>query len=133
MKIKRYGLLRIVLFFAVILLSSYAIAQESPLIDSLKMRSQQLKDTLLIETLDELSWEYKYVTMDSAFHYANRALEIAKKIDYPKAIANSYNTLGSNYEYVSKLDSALYFYTKSLEIKRSINRCKGQKKFRLGI
>ncbi|MGB5982701.1 MAG: sensor histidine kinase [Nonlabens sp.] len=121
MKVFINGLFKVVILLVVILLSNFVIAQESVLIDSLKLRSEQVQDTLLIETLDELSWEYKYVTMDSAFHYANKALDLAKKIEYPKAIANSYNTLGSNYEYVSKLDSALYFYTKSLEIKRIIN------------
>lgn len=55
--------------------------------------------------------------MDSAFVYSKKALGLSKKINNQQSIANSYNTLGSNYEYISKLDSALYYYKKSLEYK----------------
>ena len=75
---------------------------------------------MLIDALDEISWEYKYVNMDSAFEYSKKALNLSKKINFKKGIANSYNTIGSNFEYISKLDSSLFYYEKSLTIKEEI-------------
>lgn len=111
---------KIVYIFLVLLSLSLKCQENSKLIDSLKQQLPTLQDTLLINKLDEISWEYKYINMDSAFVYSKKALALSKKINNQQSIANSYNTLGSNYEYVSKLDSALYYYKKSLEYKYSL-------------
>lgn len=100
---------------------SFCFSQETNLIDSLKLKSYQVQDTVLVDVYDEISWEYKNSNMDSAFFYAKKALSLAKQLKHQKTIANSYNTVGSNFEYISNFDSALYYYEKSLHIKEKIN------------
>lgn len=107
-------------FICFIFLFSINFYAQQKKIDSLKNILPTLTDTILVNVLDEISWEYKYVNMDSAFLYSKKALALAKKINNQKSIGNSYNTLGSNYEYISKLDSALFYYKKSLAYKNKL-------------
>ncbi len=115
-KLKEIGL-----FFILAVLSLQGYSQSSTRIDSLKNQIPSHKDTALIELLDEISWEYKYLDMDSAFNYAYQALALSEKINLRQAIANSYNTLGSNFEFIANYDSALYYHQKSLALKRDLN------------
>ncbi len=118
-KLTKSAMKRYILIF-LISFSFHIVSQENSKLDSLKNNLSKFTDTLLIDALDEISWEYKYVNMDSAFAYSKKALKLSKKINFKKGIANSYNTLGSNFEYISKLDSALFYYEKSLSIKEDI-------------
>ena len=108
-----------------VLLSLKSYSQSSETIDSLKSRIPTVQDTALIDLLDEISWEYKYLDMDSAFVYANKALKLSQKIELSQAIANSYNTLGSNFEFIANHDSALYYHQKSLALKKELNDAVG--------
>ena len=109
---------KVLIYFTFIFSINFYSQQKK--IDSLKNLLPTLTDTLLVNGLDEISWEYKYINMDSAFAYSNKALVVAKKINNQKSIANSYNTIGSNFEYISKLDSALYYYKQSLVYKNKL-------------
>lgn len=89
-------------------------------IDSIKKVINFQQDTILIQSLDELSWLYKRVDLDSSLYFAKRALFESKLIANPKAMALSYNSLGTIFEGKSMLDSALYYHKKSLEIKSKL-------------
>ncbi|MFK8060933.1 MAG: sensor histidine kinase [Polaribacter sp.] len=108
-------------FLGLLFLSFFSsFSQDNKLIDSLKIKNNSLQDTLLVDNLDKLAWEYKNINKDSAMFYAKKALNLAKKLNNKSSIANSYNTIGSNFEYVSNLDSAFFYYEKSLSIKFEI-------------
>lgn len=113
-------------FFIVFLfLSTFSFSQNNKLIDSLKRQVKTLQDTILVDALDKISWEYKNINSDSAFIYARKALVESIKINNKKSIAHSYNTLGSNFENISSLDSALFYYDKSLNIKLALKDFNG--------
>ena len=91
------------------------------IIDSLKITLQTKKDTSLIKTLDEISWQFKAINIDSALNYAKKSIILAERLEYDKLTALVYNTLATVYEAKSELDSALYFHKKSLTIKINTN------------
>src|SRR5690606_6227879 len=94
-------------------------------LDSLLSVSKTQKDPSLINTLNEISWEFKNANMDSAFYYARKALKISKNINSKKAIAFSYNSLASSFDNIGELDSALVYHKKSLDIKIEIKNNEG--------
>lgn len=100
-------------------------AQSNKRLDSLLHVSKTQKEIPLISTLNEISWEFKNSNLDSAFHYARKALKISHKIKSKKAIAFSYNSLASSFESVGELDSALVYHNKSLDIKLEIDNPEG--------
>lgn len=118
----RKGLLSTILI--VFTLSSFAQSNGKRL-DSLLNVSKTQKDLSLINTLNEISWEFKNSNMDSAFYYARKALEISQNIQSKKAIAFSYNSLASCFDNIGELDSSLVYHKKSLDIKLEINNNEG--------
>jgi signal transduction histidine kinase len=118
----RKGLLSTILI--VFTLSSFAQSNGKRL-DSLLNVSKTQKDLSLINTLNEISWEFKNANMDSAFYYARKALEISQNIQSKKAIAFSYNSLASCFDNIGELDSSLVYHKKSLDIKLEINNNEG--------
>ena len=80
---KNIFLLISILFFSI---SNYA---QNKRLDSLINLSKSAKDTLLIKTLNEISWEYKSSNVDTALFYAKSALEKSLEIDGKKSIADS--------------------------------------------
>lgn len=118
----RKGLLSTIL--VVFTLSSFA-QNNGKRLDSLLSVSKTQKDLSLISTLNEISWEFKNVNMDSAFYYARKALEISQSIQSKKAIAFSYNSLASCFDNIGELDSSLVYHKKSLDIKLEIKNNEG--------
>jgi tetratricopeptide (TPR) repeat protein len=96
-------------------------AQQSKMLDSLLKAAKSDSGIQLVQTLNEISWEYKNSNADSALVYGKKALNVAKSIQGQKAIAASYNSIATSFEAMSKLDSALAYHKKGLEIKTQIN------------
>ncbi len=100
---------------AFILLSLFfldIIAQESPIVDSLKTRIKKCKtDSARCYELDVLAKEYMDVTPDSGIIYANKSLFLAKKIKKYQYQVDALVTLGIVYrergEYNRAIDSLL--------------------------
>ncbi|MEO9572213.1 MAG: sensor histidine kinase [Polaribacter sp.] len=105
------------LFFTICSLESQSIRKK---IDSLKQEVKILKDTSLIQTLNEISWLYKRIDIDSSLIFSKKALLISKKLNNDKLTALAYNNLGTIYESKSLLDSALFCHKRSFEIKTKI-------------
>lgn len=98
-----------------------SIAQQNKRLDSLLKASKSETGVQLVQTLNEISWEYKNSVADSGLVYGKKALAVSKSIKDKKAIAASYNSIAISFEAMSKLDSALVYNKKSLEIKTQIN------------
>lgn len=92
-------------------------AQEKHSIDSLfSILNTEIKDTLRVNILNELSILYFNIDTDSTIYFAKKANRIAKNKNYSKGEALSFSSLGKVYAYNSNYDSALLFLNKSLLI-----------------
>lgn len=78
-------------------------------------KSQQGID--LIQSLNDLSWVYKNIDVDSSMLFAKMALAESESIDNDLAKASSYNSIASAYEAKGQLDSSLTYHNKSLDLK----------------
>ncbi len=73
--------------------------------------------------LSNISYIYQLEQQnEKALEYALQGLDIDKQINNPRAIAESYNIIGTIYLNQSKLDSALNYYDKALGVGSSDNR-----------
>ncbi|NUM51079.1 MAG: tetratricopeptide repeat protein [Flavobacteriales bacterium] len=96
-------------------------SQQTTLIDSLQnLYNKATHDTIRVELLNDLSWEWNTVDYNKAKRFANKALQISLNNNFQRGIATSYNMLASVYDYSAKYDSAIYFYDKALEIRRKL-------------
>lgn len=105
----------IILSMYLILFSSNCAAQQTQ-IDSLKAMVTKSSDSLRIVVLNELSWHYKSIHVDSAEHYARKALRLSKQQHNQALLANSLNSLGSAKQAAGQYDSALYFLNESIRL-----------------
>ncbi|RAJ07980.1 signal transduction histidine kinase [Arenibacter echinorum] len=108
---KRQGLI----FLLAILTILKCYAQQKKL-DSLLRVSTTQNGELLVGTLNEISWQYRNIHLDSALVYARTALLEAKKTNKKKLYASAYNSIASAYQAKADYDSAIYFHSKSLSI-----------------
>ena len=92
-KLKAYFLLLMLLIFA----SRGIAAQEkltNPTIDSLKSVLQSVEGTQRVDLLNHIGYNYYYFNNDSTATYAQRALELAEKLDYQKGLSEAQRIMG---------------------------------------
>ncbi|MBL4655223.1 MAG: hypothetical protein JKY33_05315, partial [Bacteroidia bacterium] len=89
-----------------LLINNYQLsfAQQSK-VDSLKAElKKELSDTTRIKALNDLGWEIKYQTPDTAILLGKQALKLSESVmlsgvkGWQKGIANSYSNLGVHYK-----------------------------------
>ena len=101
----------------------------------LTMLPMYAEDINKIDILDDLSYDYTTVNPELGIKYGLQELELAKKLNNNKAIANAYNQIGLNYRFRSDYPNALEFHKKALslfeDIRDTINI--GQAKSNIGI
>lgn len=71
-------------------------------------------DTLKVERLLLISM-YEVGDIRTELNYAMQGLAIAEKINYHKAIPRALAAVAANYQLLSKLDSAIYYYKASID------------------
>lgn len=91
-------------------------------IDSMKvvLNAHHLSDTNQVRIIYRISDAYKGVNTDSAMHYSNRGLTVAKENKWPKGIAALYDNLGSLYSNNGNYKKAIQYYDAALKINRQI-------------
>lgn len=109
----------------ILLLTTFAQSQNSKRLDSLLLEVDLKQKLPLVNILNEISWEFKNVNIDSAIYYANKSLKISNKLNDKKAIASSYNSLANCYDALGKLDSAQVYHNKSLDLKLQVGHLVG--------
>lgn len=85
--------------------------------DSLLAIYKTQQGTDLVQSLNELSWVYKNIDVDSSMLFARQALVESTPLNNTAAIAASYNSIASAFEAIGLLDSALAYHLKSLDLK----------------
>lgn len=69
-----------------------------------------------VNTLNKIAWNISYNDFQLGIDYANKSIELAKKINYEKGLSNAYNTLGTIYSDLGMYDEAIKFYSLTLKI-----------------
>jgi signal transduction histidine kinase len=102
-----------------------SIIAQQHVIDSIEKMIPGQKDTVLAKSYNELTWQYRTVDQEKAIEYGNKAIELGKKTNFDKAIAQAYNDLGIIYYDKQDFINAIAAYKKAFEIRRRLNDQKG--------
>jgi two-component system, NtrC family, sensor kinase len=101
----------VVLFFPIILFG------QNKFIDSIQSKLNVITtDTGRVEAFSDLCFYYRYVNIDSAIYFGNKAYELSLKIKFLQGQAHSLNDLGLAYREYGDLSKALGLHLKSLII-----------------
>ena len=93
----------------------------SPLIDSLEKLVPVQKDSSLVQTYNELTWQYRLVDREKAISYGNKAIEKGRQINYLKGVAQAYNDLGIIFYDKENYDTAIQLYQQAMQIRQQLN------------
>jgi len=77
-------------------------------------------DTVKIEILNQLVWEFKETNPERAIEYGKQAIEIAKKINRSRSLAQSMNNLGTVFYISGNYPEALHYYLGALELREQL-------------
>lgn len=105
------------LLVAVLFLLTVASFAQRQKIDGLKSEIRTASDTTRVRLLNEISWLYKNINIDSAIRYAREALVLARRTNAQALIGASLNSLGSAKQAAGEYDSALAYLNQSIRIK----------------
>ena len=75
--------------------------------------------------LKDLCREYRDSDPEKALDYGKKAVELGKKINFQKGVADCYNSIGIIYKRMGRQQQAFEYYYKSLEIKKEIGDQRG--------
>ena len=95
------------------------------IIDSLEKLLAVQTDSSLVQTLNELTWQYRLVDKNKAIGYGNKAIEAGKKIKFERGIAQAYNDLGIIYFDKENYDTAILLYNNAITIRQQLKDEKG--------
>jgi two-component system, NarL family, sensor kinase len=107
------------IFFIALIASVHSFAQNK-ILDSLIKLTYSQKDSLLCNTYNELTWQFRNVDRTKAIAYGNKALELANKLGYKKSVAQAYNDLGIIYYDKENYDTAILLYNNAIAIRKEM-------------
>ncbi len=114
------------IFFLCLFFTQLAYPQDFKKVDSLNsIVEKHPLDTLGINALCDLVYEYAPVDFDKAYSFANQALTIAQKLKDRKSEAYALNNIAIAYDFQSEFDKALSYYLEALKINEEINNQSG--------
>lgn len=114
--------MRLLCFILFCVLHSVLFAQRAE-IDSLKRRLRSDgQDTIRVNDLNELAWQFLDYSVDSSERYTNEALRVAKKIGYTNGIADAKNTKGIIRRLQNRSEEALKLYEEVVKLRIDSHR-----------
>lgn len=114
----------ITIIFSISILWTYA--QDKVYIDSLVHQLDgTTSDTAKVNLLNKIAADILYVNSERIYDFANQALELSEKINYPNGIANAYNNLGIYYRTKGIYDMSIDYFFNSLNIVEKLNDING--------
>lgn len=118
--------LKILSFVFLLITSSCYTQNATKLIDSLKqVVLTNPKDSVKVKAYSDLCWYYRSVSLDTAFIYGKRALDLAIKTNNKQGEAQAYNDLGILYYDISNFKTSIAYYNKTLNYRKSIQDSMG--------
>lgn len=106
------------LLLCIFILTSNLYSQQR-IADSLQTQLGHLQGERKVEVLNDLSDIYQYINTKTAIEFAEKGIELAKTIDYPKGLAGCYGSLGYCYINIDMM-KAVKYTKKALEIRYKI-------------
>lgn len=122
----------LILMIVMITFCYSAYGQKPPSLEELKQKLTIVKDSEKPPIYSQIGFLFLgQDKFDSALHYANLSLEVAQRINQEKAIADSYNNIGTLYRIRSENEKAMEFLLKALSLYEK-NNLYGQSSKTLG-
>jgi signal transduction histidine kinase len=106
----------LVFFFFCFLSSSFLVAQNLSVIDSLKAALQSADDQSRFIILNAIGFEYRYSYPDSTIHYCTQAYELGKQIKLQKNLSRPLSFLGLAYTNRGDYKKSLEFHEQAIQI-----------------
>lgn len=106
------------LFF--LLLPSLLAAQNTEL-DSLETVLLSQSGNQRVQTLNAISWHYRQSDTRHGMELAREALQLSQQLRDKTGMAASFESVGAIFEVTGAFDSALFYFDKSLTIKKELN------------
>ena len=119
----------IVALVILFLLPMSVLAQKQGLaaIDSMRNLLKPNKiDSHQTKIIYRISTAYIFIDADSAMHYGQSGLKMAKKINWPKGIAGMYDNLGTLYNKNMDYKKAMFYYNEALQINQRSGNKRGE-------
>lgn len=117
--------------FTVLTLSLYFFyfpihAQQNQRLDSLvQLYKKEKNDTIRLQLINDIINIELYSRPDEAKRYAKELITLSKNLKKPKWEAKGYHRMGGFFVYKDEIDSAEFYYQKSLDINKVINNLEG--------
>ncbi len=113
---------RLILIF--LLTFGFCFSQEDDAIKSMKekIKSHKSVDSVKIELILDLAWEYSFYDYRSAISVCDEAMKLSNNITYDNGIATALSIKGNSYRALNKYDSAYFFLNRALDIRKKQNR-----------
>ena len=108
------------LFLNIVILSVSLVAQNQRIDSLLKELNKVKEDTIRVDILSNLCWEFKSIDSKKAAMYGERGLELAKKINFIPGMGACYNNLGLVSMNLGNYDEANKFLQLSLEARKGL-------------
>ncbi|MDN4164313.1 tetratricopeptide repeat protein [Cytophagales bacterium LB-30] len=93
--------------------------------DSLFNVLEEAENEVRVNVLNELYKELRNAQPEKALSYAQEALQLAEKIDYPRGQANALNNLGVYHRNRGNYELAIDYYVRALKMHESIENTDG--------
>ena len=91
------------------------------LMRNLGLTQKATTDSVKLNLLNDLSFEYWDVNPAEGLKYAKQALLLAEKINSKRGIAEAYSNMGRSYRRMTNITKALEFSFRSLKLYEEIN------------
>ncbi|MDZ7606632.1 MAG: PAS domain S-box protein [Cyclobacteriaceae bacterium] len=98
---------------------------KNTIIDSLKTRLPHTTDSVRVDLLNDIAYNYYYYKLDSTDDYALQAIELANSLGYKKGLAEGQRMMGISAKALNNHAEAIKWLTKGLETARAIQYYQG--------
>lgn len=102
-------------------------------IEAREKKAPPTGDSLLMYNLNQTAWNYRNNQPDSSKIFAQKALGVKKHPAYNLHASISYNILGIYYRKKAQYDSSLFYFNKSMELRKTLHDTAGQARCLLNI
>lgn len=105
------------IFVGLLFFSMPAFAQ----LDSLRnLLTKPIPDSVRVSVLDELCYNHIVINQDSAIHYGEQAVTLARKINFKKGLGLALSDLGTAYFYKASLPEAIAVWKEAQQVRGEV-------------
>ncbi len=97
----------------------------NPMIDSLKRQLLLVSDSVKVDVLNKIAYNFYYYNNDSTDEFAMEAVNLAKQLNYTKGLSEAQRMMGISYQLVNNVGESIKWLYQALESAESINYAQG--------